>query len=194
MEFSTVAIGVLISIELGYFVKAFIYTVGSRWLTSKIHPLASSKIYGICSTRDVDFMLNHINNSRYLRAMDFGRLDHIVRSRILTFTGKDRPKLLVAASTIRYRKPVYIFMPYRLVSQIVYWDEKNIYYKQNFETIHDNFLRVTGYVKVAVIGASPQDLLTKCMSESVPTPEVTEDLAYWIKYLKSNSDCLKKLR
>lgn len=73
---------------------------------------------GICTTRDIDFMLNHINNGRYVRAMDFGRLDHCIRSGIFKSVAKSSATLLVAATTIRYRKPVYLFVPYRLQSQV----------------------------------------------------------------------------
>lgn len=73
---------------------------------------------GLCTTRDIDFLLNHINNSRYLRAMDFGRVDHCIRSGIWRTLSESRSKLLVAATTIRYRKPVFLFVPYRLQSQV----------------------------------------------------------------------------
>lgn len=78
----------------------------------------SSLFSGICTTRDIDFLLNHINNARYLRAMDFGRVDHFTRARLLSGLGGKKVQVLVAASTIRYRKPVYLFMPYRLESQV----------------------------------------------------------------------------
>lgn len=63
-------------------------------------------------------MLNHINNGRYLRAMDFGRVDHCIRSGILRTIYETKSKLLVAATTIRYRKPIYLFVPYKLQSQV----------------------------------------------------------------------------
>ncbi|XP_047472361.1 protein THEM6-like [Penaeus chinensis] len=192
VEFSTVAIGVLLSLELGYFVKAVVYAFGSRFLLPKLHPLQASRLYGICTTRDIDFLLNHINNSRYLRAMDFGRVDHFTRSRLLSGIGGKKVQVLVAASTIRYRKPVYLFMPYRLESQIVYWDERNLYYRQNFETIHDNFLRATAYVKLTVLGSSPDELLSTCLSESPERPTIPNDLESWMLYVKQNSENLKK--
>lgn len=46
VELSTVAIGLLVSLEFGYFVKAFVYGIGAKFFLSKVHPLKSSKIYG----------------------------------------------------------------------------------------------------------------------------------------------------
>ncbi|XP_042857673.1 protein THEM6-like [Penaeus japonicus] len=193
VEFTTVAIGVLLSLEFGYFLKAAVVAFGSRFLLPKVHPLQASRLYGICTTRDIDFLLNHINNARYLRAMDFGRVDHFSRSRIYSAMGGEKKvQVLVAASTIRYRKPIYIFMPYRLESQIIYWDERNFYYRQNFETIHDNFLRATAYVKLTVLGSSPQEILSTILPESPERPIVPNDLESWMLYVKQNSENLKK--
>lgn len=72
----------------------------------------------MCTTRDIDFLLTHINNARYLRAMDFGRVSHCLRTGIDKAMVQHKASMLVAASTIRYRKPVYLFMPYRLLSQV----------------------------------------------------------------------------
>ena len=64
-------------------------------------------------------MLNHMNNARFLRLMDFGRFDHMMRSRLFhAVTGKGKGAL-VAASTIRYRKPLWIFLPYKLSTQVI---------------------------------------------------------------------------
>ncbi|KAK8752690.1 hypothetical protein OTU49_006877 [Cherax quadricarinatus] len=194
VELTTVAIGFLVSLEVGYFLKAFIYGFGSRYILSRINTLSSSKLYGICTTRDIDFMLNHINNARYLRAMDFGRIDHCIRAGIFKAVSMNKAKLLVAATTIRYRKPVYLFMPYRLHSQLVYWDERNLYYRQDFETLHDNFLRTTAYVKLAVVGSSSEEILAAANSENLVVPEAPDDLLSWIQYNQQNSLSLKKHR
>lgn len=192
VEISTVAIGILVSLEFGYFLKVLVHGFGAKLFLSKIHPLKSSGIYGICTTRDIDFMLNHINNGRYIRAMDFGRLDHCIRSGIFKSVAKSSATLLVAATTIRYRKPVYLFVPYRLQSQIVYWDDKNMYYRQDFITLHDNFVRATAYVKLAVLGSQPEELLLAVTRENMTLPEAPDDLLSWIEYNKQSSQNLKK--
>ena len=46
VEMSKIAIGVLISVEIGYFIRGFIYSVGSRIFRSRIKPLTLSKTYG----------------------------------------------------------------------------------------------------------------------------------------------------
>lgn len=46
VEMTTVAIGILVSLEFGYFVKAIVHGIGAKFFFSKIHPLKSSKIYG----------------------------------------------------------------------------------------------------------------------------------------------------
>ena len=43
--------------------------------------LQESVVYNICSTHDIDFM-GHMNNARYFRELDFGRMDNVLRSGI----------------------------------------------------------------------------------------------------------------
>lgn len=74
----------------------------------------------------------------------------------------------------------------------MYWDEKNIYYRQDFVTLHDNFLRATAYVKLAVLGAQPENLLLGVIQENITLPEAPDDLLSWIEYNKQNSQNLKK--
>lgn len=76
--------------------------------------------------------------------------------------------------------------------QIVYWDEKNIYYRQDFITLHDNFLRATAYVKLAVVGLQTERLFSIVTPESVTLPEAPNDLISWIDYNKLSSESLKK--
>ncbi|KAA0194415.1 hypothetical protein HAZT_HAZT010422 [Hyalella azteca] len=113
----------------------------------------------IVTTRDIDVFLTHLNNSRFLRAMDFGRFDHIFRGRISAALTKTKSNALVSSSVIRYRKPLYIFLPYAIDTGVVYWDDRSVYYRQDVRTLHDNFVRGTAYLKVTMIGASPADLL-----------------------------------
>lgn len=46
-----------------------------------------------------------------------------------------------------------------LLYQIVYWDDKSIYYRQDVRTLHDNFIRATAYLKVTLLGCNPVQCL-----------------------------------
>lgn len=74
----------------------------------------------------------------------------------------------------------------------MYWDEQSIYYRQDFLTLHDNFLRATAYVKLTVSGLKPENLLSLVTTENVALPEAPNDLISWINYNKLNSQNLKK--
>ncbi|KAF2362868.1 HotDog domain [Trinorchestia longiramus] len=158
MGYVEIAVVVLASIEVGYFLKTFVWTVGSRLFRSRIHPLQYSSTYGIVTTRDIDLFLTHLNNSRFLRAMDFGRFDHIFRTNLSSAISKTKSQALVASSTIRYRKPLYVFLPYAIDTGVVYWDSRSVYYRQDVRSLHDNFIRGTAYLKVTMVGTSPAQL------------------------------------
>lgn len=74
----------------------------------------------------------------------------------------------------------------------MYWDEKNIYYRQDFVTLHDNFLRATSYVKIAVVGVTAENLLLAVTQENMTLPQAPNDLLSWINYNNQNSQNLKK--
>ncbi|CAL4105052.1 unnamed protein product, partial [Meganyctiphanes norvegica] len=219
VEATTLALGLLVTFELGYFVKAIIYTVGSRFLRSKVHPLAKTHVWGICSTRDIDFMLNHINNARYLRAMDFGRLDHFTRSRFSSVLMLLWRQTQIAPNNLhKFVRDAQWSLRVKICIPIVYWDSRNFYYRQDFHTIHDNFLRVTAYVKVAVQGATPTELFQASkdmfglanlpqktgdehpasseveISDIIDSPPLPNDLAAWINFNNESSAVLKKSR
>ena len=74
----------------------------------------------------------------------------------------------------------------------MYWDTKNLYYRQDFVTLHDNFVRATAYVKLAVLGPQPESLLLGVTKENIALPEAPNDLLSWIEYNKQSSQNLKK--
>lgn len=67
-----------------------------------------------------------------------------------------------------------------------------MYYRQDFITLHDNFVRATAYVKLAVLGSQPEELLLAVTRENMTLPEAPDDLLSWIEYNKQSSQNLKK--
>lgn len=73
---------------------------------------------GICFTQDVDLVLKHMNNARYLRELDFARFYFYDRSGIYTAIAKRGGGAVQGASTIRYRRAIPIFMPYKVTTKV----------------------------------------------------------------------------
>ena len=52
-------------------------------------------------------------------------------------------------------------------------------------------MRVTGYVKVALLGITPEQVFSNLGEDSVDSPPLPEDLKHWIEFNKQNSLILK---
>lgn len=80
---------------------------------------------------DVDNNL-HLNNSRYLAMMDLGRMDLIVRCGVGRQMAIRKWAVILASTTIRFRRGLKPFQRFELVTRFVGWDEKWIYLEQQF--------------------------------------------------------------
>lgn len=86
--------------------------------------MSSSKIIfyysisGICTTQDVDLVFKHMNNARYLRELDFARFHYYDRSGIFGAVVKQGGGAVQGASTIRYRRAIPLFTPYKITTKV----------------------------------------------------------------------------
>jgi acyl-CoA thioesterase FadM len=71
---------------------------------------------------DLDTSL-HMNNGRYWTLMDLGRTDLMLRSGLWRAVLKHRWVPVVNAGTIRFRREVRLFRPFRLETTIQCWSE-----------------------------------------------------------------------
>lgn len=83
-----------------------------------------------CRLTDIDNFLE-MNNGRVLTLYDLGRTDFAVRTELGTQLLKQRWGLVVAGSTIQYRKRIRAFQKVTLKTQIVGFDERWIYVEQS---------------------------------------------------------------
>jgi len=75
----------------------------------------------------------HINNARYLRLMDLGRVALVARLGLLTPLVKNRWGAVVGAVEIEFLREIAMFDRFDLVTRIVGWDRKWFYIEQRFE-------------------------------------------------------------
>lgn len=113
----------------------------------------------------------HMNNGRYLTMMDLGRLDFILRSRLLQLMLREKSVPVLAAATIRYRLDLDCFQAFHLDTRLVCWDEKWVYMEQRF-------IYADGPKKdvVAAIALVKGGFYNKKAKEMVPTAHLLEVL------------------
>jgi len=74
----------------------------------------------------------HMNNGVYFSVMDLGRVDMLTRSGLLKSMREARYVPIVAAETIRFRRPLKIFQKYTVETRVIGWDDKAFLMEQRF--------------------------------------------------------------
>uniref|UniRef100_T1JL52 Protein THEM6 n=1 Tax=Strigamia maritima TaxID=126957 RepID=T1JL52_STRMM len=181
--------------EFNYFLRILFYAVYLRFMRTRLPFFDTFTTYDICTTNDLDFLL-HMNNSRYLRALDFNRIWFWVTSgklcnSIIYEARQFKGSIVLSASTIRYRKPITFLQPYKIDLKVLYWDDRSMYAEQSFTTLHDGFVRAIALTKQTSVGPSMSELVERVLGESVTSPLPTAEL---VKWMETNELSSKKLR
>uniref|UniRef100_A0A1B6H0F0 Protein THEM6 n=1 Tax=Cuerna arida TaxID=1464854 RepID=A0A1B6H0F0_9HEMI len=159
------------SLEVHYFIRMGLTVLYARLFKKKVHILDPTCVSGVCLSTDVDTLLYHMNNARYLRELDFARVDFYERTGLYrTIRGK-KGAVVQGACTIRYRRFVRPFTCYKITSKIVYWDHNSIYMEHRFITPKDEFVRAIALCRQRVINVSAEDVMQDLLSGKAQDPE-----------------------
>ncbi|XP_072745670.1 protein THEM6 [Anoplolepis gracilipes] len=179
--------------DVNYFVRIIATVLWGRVFEKKKKLLDTTTIYGICFTQDIDLVFKHMNNARYLRELDFARFHFYDKCGIYAAILKRRGGAVQGASTIRYRRAIPIFMPYKITTKIIYWEDKHFYLEQQFVSLTDNFIRAVVLSRQTVTGLKVP--VTDIIAEVEPEtrrPEPTKELQLWLESMEESSKNLRK--
>lgn len=130
---------------------------------------------------DIDFNL-HMNNARYLSAMDYGRMHLLARAGLLEHILRSRWQPLVGAVWVTYRRSLPAFARFRLTSRLVCWDERWFYLEQIFTSRNLEGPVAIGWVKGALRDRSgtldPRQVITR-VAPGLPSPPLPDTIAAW---------------
>ncbi|QNI31389.1 thioesterase family protein [Alloacidobacterium dinghuense] len=128
---------------------------------------------------DIDFNF-HLNNSRYLSCMDYGRIHMMAANGILNRAIKDRWIPLVGSVDITYRRSLDLWAAFELRSRTLCWDEKWIYMEQSFHS--KDGLAAIAWVKGLFRtkeGNIPPQAIVDLVSPGCTSPPVSESFFQW---------------
>ncbi|XP_043286296.1 protein THEM6 [Venturia canescens] len=188
----TIAI-LYILFDVNYFLR-IIFTIGwGRLFQKKKKLFDETTIYGLCTTQDVDLFLKHMNNARYLRELDFARFHYYDRTGIYAEISKRGGGAVQGASSVRYRRPLPIFAPYKVTTKLLYWDDKSFYLEHQFITLSDNFVRAVILSKQGATGlkVSVHEIIAAIEPET-KCPPVSKELQSWFDSMEESSQKLRK--
>jgi len=173
-----------------YWMLRLVYTRILSHILPEVGLSEEATTYNICWTTDIDYFA-HMNNGKYFREMDFGRFDFYFRTGCSAYI-ESHPGMFVVqhGASIRYRRSINLFVPFKLVTKLVFWDEKSMYFEQKFISLHDGFIRAIALCKNTVVGGSVKDMLTSLGKNSPPT--CPEEVELWMKWQDTNAKRLKQ--
>jgi len=122
----------------------------------------------------------HMNNARYMALMDLGRLDLIVRCGLWRTVFRQAWQPVIAASLVRFKKPLKPFQPFTLTSRVLGWDERWIYIEHVIAT--DEAVACHAVVRGAFVkkgAVIPPEQVAAAADMSDPSPSLPEWLPAW---------------
>lgn len=187
-------------VDVWYFVRfaVFIVPTGIWRRLNKVRRLtreeflATTEVQGMVLPFDLDFQC-HMNNSKYLREMDFGRVYHLLFSNfydtLLACGGK---LLTIGASTIRYRRSLRLWERFSLQTRILCWVDNALYVEQRFVSCRDGFISAIALLKMSTKGATVEKTLEKLCVGRCPSPPFPPEVESWAEAIDRSKDNLKR--
>lgn len=111
--------------------------------------------------------------SRYLRELDFARVDFYERTGLYKLVRSFGGGIVQGSATIRYRRFIKPFQLFEITSKIIYWDAQSIFIESRFVG-KDGFIHAIAICKQRVIDCSAEDVMEILLKET-PTQETTNE-------------------
>ncbi|EZA50583.1 protein THEM6 [Ooceraea biroi] len=194
-------------IELHYFMRMFLTVFLARFCKKRVHILDETAVYGICTTTDVDALLYHMNNARYLRELDFARVDFYERTNLYREVCAQGSGVVQGAATIRYRRFIKPLTIFKITSKIIYWDEKSFFMEHRFISINDGFIRAIAICRQRLLNCTADSVITALLNRGVkqsgsieagviqvPTvrPQMPPEVRRWVESNEISSAILRQ--
>ncbi|CAG9802181.1 unnamed protein product [Chironomus riparius] len=161
--------------ELHYFLRMILTLALARLTKKKAHIMDLTTINSICLTNDIDTLITHMNNSRYLRELDFARVDFYERTALYKTIRNKGGGIVQGSTTIRYRRFIKPFSIFQITTKIVYWDDQSIFIEHRFIG-KDEFIHAIAICKQRLINCSAEDIMDVMLSETPTHADSTEKL------------------
>ncbi|HYK35617.1 thioesterase family protein [Alloacidobacterium sp.] len=157
----------------------------------RISVLDEDRIHMRVWPNDIDFYF-HLNNSRYLSCMDYGRIHMMAANGILSHALKERWVALVGSVDITYRRSLDLWTAFELRTRTLCWDEKWFYMEQSFHSKSGLAAIACGKILFRnKQGNIPPQLIIDMVSPGTVSSPVSESLAQWNEITKQRLDSYK---
>lgn len=163
--------------HINSFVRIPLLAIRQRiWPLPRIGILDEDRVSMRVWPNDIDFNL-HLNNSRFLTCMDYGRMHMIAAMGILDLVVRERWTPLVGSVFITYRRSLPLFAPFTMASRVLCWDDRWVYMEQTFSTAKGlvAVAWVKGLFRDGEENVAPQSIVDR-IQPGMPSPPMPEQL------------------
>ncbi|CAG9569903.1 unnamed protein product [Danaus chrysippus] len=184
------------TLDVAYFARMMYTVAKARYFRKKTCILDTTDVQSWCLLNDIDTLLYHMNNARYLRELDFARADFYERTGLYANIKAAGGSVLQAATTIRYRRYLKPFTKFTITSKAIYWDEKTFFMEHEFigpsGFVHAVALCRQRIIDTSVAAIAELLLQLHCSGSCKSPPEkMPSELELWVQ---SNEVSSAKLR
>jgi len=185
-------------IDIGYAIRlmALIWRYKGKEVNKNV--FSETVIHGRCWPNDLD--LNwHMNNSRYLRECDFGRISLLLETGLWNVllkrkkSGMKDANIVVSALQVQYRQSIELGDQFQIRTRINGWDDKAFYFEQamiidkNQETAFLMLIRFS----LTPRSLTPQMLVNDLQIGSIQSPKLSPAIEAFKQNYKLNYSDLK---
>ncbi|XP_077290727.1 protein THEM6-like isoform X1 [Arctopsyche grandis] len=175
------------------------YTIlKARYFKNKICIMEKTELKSWCFTNDIDTLLYHMNNARYLRELDFARAEFYERTGLWASIKQAGGGVVQAATTVRYRRFIKPSTTFKITSKAVFWDEKTIFMDHEFIS-SDGFVNAVATCRQRVIGCGANTVVNllhqvQCggTCKAVAPVEMPPEIVAWVQANDISSAKLRK--
>lgn len=188
-------------VDVWYFVRGIKLYLGQYLFSkhkiklTKNEVLSTSCVSGMVLPSDID-MWRHMNNSKYLREMDFGRIKFL-HEFIFAALNRLKTTLALSAVSIRYRRSMLLWQRFTIETKVLCWKDDGIYFEQRFVGHNDKFIYAIAMAKMVVRakgGMSVDVVMENIVGGSFPSPPPPPEVEGWMESISKSSEGLKKER
>ncbi len=176
------------------FLWHYLFTKQKKRLT-KDEVLAPCYVKGIVLPSDIDLWW-HMNNSKYLREMDFGRITLLCEKFVRRALSRLKARFALSAISIRYRRSLLLWQRFTIQTKVLCWKDDGIYFEQRFVGNSDKFIYAIALAKMVVRGqgVNINTVMENIVEGSFPSPPPPPEVKGWMESIAKSSEGLKKER
>ena len=178
-----------------FFLKRLLASTKAKRVLTRDEIFSRSQVHGIVLPSDMDMMW-HMNNSKYLREMDFGRFK-LFADILYEPLRKLKGRISFSACSIRYRRSLLLWQRFTVETKILCWKDDAIYLEQRFVGSSDKFVYAIALIKFVLRGEGLNNMdivMETAIGESLTSPPPPPEVEAWMESIAKSSEGLKKER